>query len=190
MEGQEMLKAFTLWLMGLPSSGKTTLAAAVKDKFQLIHLDSDEMRIFLTPNPQFLQNEREFVYRSMIHSCFLLNKAGVNVILSATANLERYRELADGMLTNVKKIYIDCPIEVCEKRDVKDLYKKSKEGFAATVPMRISGVNDQYIDSNYKSTDIFEPPVKCDLIINTALLSEIESIKVLSDYIQKVLKSE
>ncbi|MCL2634148.1 MAG: adenylyl-sulfate kinase [Oscillospiraceae bacterium] len=181
------MKTYTFWLFGLPSSGKTTLASLLCDKYDLVHLDSDEMRKFLTPNPTFLQNEREIVYRSMIHSCYLLNNNGKNVIVSATANLEKYRTLADEMLENIKKIYIKCPLEICEQRDVKGLYKKSMEGLITTVPIKIIGENDRYVYEKYKETDIFEAPTKSDLIINTAELDIESSIIKLSEYIGNLI---
>ena len=182
-----MFKGFTFWLMGVPSSGKTTLASAVRKEFELAHLDSDEMRKFLIPCPMFAQGEREFVYRSMIYTCHQLNKNGINVIISATANLEKYRELANEMLTNLKLIHIECAIEVCEKRDDKMLYKKSREGLITTVPIKIIGQNDEHINKHYKEVDVFEFPKKVDLSIDTAILELAESTSVLREYIKRTL---
>ncbi|MCL2107961.1 MAG: adenylyl-sulfate kinase [Oscillospiraceae bacterium] len=181
------MKTHTFWLMGLPSSGKTTLASAVRDEFELTHLDSDEMRKFLTPSPMFAQGEREFVYRGIIYTCHQLNKNGINVIISATANLEKYRDLASEMLTNLKWIHIECPIEICEKRDDKKLYVKSREGLFTTVPIKIIGQNDEHISKHYKEVDVFEYPEKVDFSINTATLGLIESTNVLREYIKKIL---
>lgn len=181
------MSAYTFWLFGLPSSGKTTLASSVYEEFNLTHLDSDKIRIFLTPNPVFTQNEREFVYRSIIHSCYLLNENGIDVIVSATANLNKYRILAKDILNNLKMIYTECSIEICEKRDLKGLYKNSRNGLLSTVPIRIEGQNDEYINQYYKNVDVFDFPTEIDFSINTSILKIEESTNILREYIKSVL---
>ena len=179
-----MENTYTFWLIGLPSSGKTTLAASVREQFSLVHLDSDEIRTFLTPDANYIQ-DRETVYRSLIYMCKLLNEEGRrNVIVSATANLKKYRDFARETIKNYKEIYIQCPIQECETRDRKGLYAKAKNGVIKTVPMKIAGENDDYIKEHYgDEADIFDPPEKCDLVINTDNNDENSSIKKLSEYI-------
>lgn len=182
-----MRKRYTFWLTGLPSSGKTTLAASVSKEYNLVHLDSDEIREFLTPTPNFTQEERELVYRSLIYTSYVLNNNDHDVIVSATANLERYRAIANSIIRNYRTIYIDCPVEICEHRDVKGLYKKSRKGTIQTVPMRIEGQNDDYINAHYKNVDVFQAPKQYDLLINTSTLTLKDSIDLLRQYIEASL---
>ncbi|MDR2586157.1 MAG: adenylyl-sulfate kinase [Prevotellaceae bacterium] len=184
-----MQAAYTFWIIGLPSSGKTTLASSVCEELGLIHLDSDETRSFLIPNPCFKQEETEFVYRSLIFTSNILNNKGHNVIISATAHLKKYRTLASATIGNCRNIYIECPIDVCESRDVKGLYKNSRNGSIKSLPIKIIGKNDDYVKKHYKEVDVYELPEQFDLLINSSILSVEESAILLKEYIKKTLNS-
>lgn len=173
----------TFWLSGLPSSGKTTLASLVIKDVPLIHLDSDEMRKTLTPNPCYSCEEREIVYRSIIYFCKILNNNGHNVIVSATINLRKYRTIAKKTIYRYREIYIKCPIQVCEQRDVKGLYKLSKEGRISTVPLRILGENDKYVEKHYNKSDVYEVPKNPQLILDTSTQSIEKCCEELKSYI-------
>ena len=183
-----MKQGYTFWLIGLPSSGKTTLAASVRARFDLVHLDSDEIRNFLTPKPDYSKDERKIVYRSFIYMCKLLNEAGCNVIISATANVKKYRKVARKTIKNYREIYIKCPVKICEERDVKGLYAKAKDRKIKTIPIKIVGKNEKYIMKKYRQADVFEPPKgeECDLKIDATEDKNI-SIEKLSEYIEKII---
>lgn len=174
----------TFWLIGIPSSGKTTLAKMVADRFHFSHLDSDVVRLFLTPKPSFSQSERELVYRSIIYCCKILNEHNHNVVVSATANLQYYRTIASEFILRYREIYIKCPISVCEERDVKGLYRLSREGKINTVPMKIVGVNDKYVDSEYGLVDIFEEPSDARLVVDTSVLSIDDSFNQICSFVK------
>ena len=176
-------KGTTFWLTGMPSSGKTTLAVEVLKNISIIHLDSDEIRKSLTPNPSYSQEEREIVYRSIIYFCEVLNSNGHDVIVSATANLKKYRVLAKHMITKYHEIYIKCPLEVCEKRDVKGLYRLSREGKISTVPLRIYGKNEKYIETFYNKVDVYEEPENPCLILDTSKQDKQQCCEILINYI-------
>lgn len=178
-------KGVTFWLTGMPSSGKTTLSIEVSKEIPIIHLDSDEMRRSLTPNPNYSQDEREIVYRSIIYFCEVLNNNGHNVIVSATANLKKYRILAKRMITKYHEIYIKCPIDVCEKRDVKGLYRLSREGKISTVPLKIYGKNEKYVETYYERVDVYEEPENPHLILDTSKQSIKQCCEILINYIKK-----
>jgi len=181
-----MKKAYTFWMIGLPSSGKTTLASEVCKKIKLVHLDSDEIRSSIVTNPDFSRKESEILYGCMMHMSRIFNDLGHNVIVSATSHLEKYRDKVKKSITNFKYIYIKCPVEVCEQRDVKGLYKESREGRVATFPIKVIGENEDYINMYYKSVEIFESPEKFDLSINTSELTLNESVNILKSFIEKV----
>lgn len=138
-------EGWAIWITGLPSSGKSTVAKALKDKLELLGislqiLESDTLRRVLTPNPIYSPEEREVFYSSMVYIGSLLTRNGVNVIFDATANKRKWRRLARGVIEKFLQVYIRCPLEVCRMRDVKGIYKKGELGEAHYVP----GLQEEY----------------------------------------------
>src|SRR5690348_1723189 len=114
---------WTIWLTGLPGSGKSTIATAACRQFSnCTCIDSDEARKVITPSPTYSESERDMVYRSIVFSAISLNRAQINVIVAATANKRNYRDIARLALRNYYEIYIHCPIDLCAARDPKGLY--------------------------------------------------------------------
>jgi adenylylsulfate kinase-like enzyme len=88
-------KKYTIWLTGVPASGKTTLAKNITDAYQKIYLiDSEEASKIITPSSSFSQKERLCVYNGLIYSALCLNNCGINVIIAATGNYRRFSEHA------------------------------------------------------------------------------------------------
>ncbi len=168
---------FVIWLTGLSGSGKSTLANLLQNEFLLqgIHsyiLDGDLLRSGLNNDLDFsIEGRRESVRRT-VEVCKLMMDAGITVISSLISPIENERERARELLGENRffLVYINCPIEVCEKRDPKNLYKKFREG-------KIQ--NFTGIDSPY------EIPQKPNLIINTDVESPSDSIKKLLNVIFK-----
>lgn len=138
-------EGWAIWITGLPSSGKSTLARILKDKLALLGVDlqileSDTLRRVLTPNPTYSPEEREVFYKSMVYIGSLLTRNGVNVIFDATAAKGRWRRLARGLIDKFLQVYIRCPLEVCRGRDVKGIYKKGETGESRYVP----GLQEEY----------------------------------------------
>lgn len=130
---------FAVWITGLPSSGKSTLTAALvaalkKRGIDVAVLESDELRKTLTPNPSYSEAERETFYGTMVFIGKLLTDHGVPVIFDATANRRAYRESARRQIGKFVEVYVDCPLEVCTRRDTKGIYRKGIEGDSKTVP--------------------------------------------------------
>lgn len=143
--------AWVLWFTGLPGCGKTTIAQRVKALLSergvgVEILQLDEIRRVITPNPKYTEEERDIVYASLAYMAKLLAEAGRNVIVDATANRLRYRELARSLVPSFGEVYIRAPIEVCIARErgregesaPRGIYRKAAEG--ALVP----GVNVPY----------------------------------------------
>ncbi len=138
---------FAIWITGLPASGKSTIRKTLVKRLeetgiQVQVLESDELRKIITPKPSYSLEERDNFYRSMVYIGELLVKNGVKVIFDATANKRSYRDNARGAITNFIEVFVKCPLSVCMQRDPKGIYKKAKEGKAATVP----GLQEQYED--------------------------------------------
>ena len=173
---------FAIWLTGLPSSGKSTLANLLakqlnKPGVQVKVLDSDELRKILTPKPTYSPQERDWFYKVLAHIGYLLTDAGVNVIFAATANKRSYRTRARKLFKNFLEVYVQCPLETCMKRDTKGLYAKAKTGQTITMP----GLQDSY-----------EIPKNPEVTVETNRQSPDESIQKIIGKLKNLylLKSE
>ncbi|MBS7610154.1 adenylyl-sulfate kinase [Candidatus Bathyarchaeota archaeon] len=132
-------KGWALWITGLPSSGKSTLARAVLRRLAELGvraqiLESDELRRVLTPQASYSEEERDRFYEALVYIGRLLVENGVNVIFDATANKRRYRDLGRQEIGKFMEVYAKCPLSVCISRDAKGIYKAAMGGKAYTVP--------------------------------------------------------
>jgi adenylylsulfate kinase len=128
-----------IWITGLPGSGKSTVADALKRAHpEFIILRMDELRKTVTPEPTYSDSEREIVYRALVYLAEKITEIGHHVLIDATGNLRRWRELARRLIPRFIEIYLRCPVEVCMKRErkrleryeaPKDIYKKGAEGW-------------------------------------------------------------
>jgi adenylylsulfate kinase len=150
-----MRQGFAVWLTGLPASGKTTIANVLRRELadrgvNVAVLESDALRRILTPNPGYGESERDIFYAAMAHIGGLLTRHGVSVIFDATANRRSYRDRARRQIPEFLEVHVDCPLEVCEARDPKGIYRRGREGISPTVP----GLHVEY-----------EPPLQPDLVV-------------------------
>ncbi len=145
--------AWAVWVTGLPGSGKSTvardMALIMEEKGVRVKvLEMDEIRKVLTPHPAYSEEERSIVYAAIALMAKLLTDEGVNVIIDATANLKKYRDVAAKLIPMFGEIYVQCPIEICMEREATrkgghaphDIYKKGMAGQSSTVP----GLNVPY----------------------------------------------
>ena len=153
-------RAMTLWFTGLSGSGKSTLARAVEQALVrrgvlAYVLDGDNIRHGLNANLGFSADDRRENIRRIGEVAKLMNDAGV-VVLTAfispyRSDRARVRELLpEGLLL---EIFVDCPLEECERRDVKGLYRQAREGKIA----EFTGVSAPY-----------EPPLSPELVVRTS----------------------
>ncbi len=153
-------RAVTLWFTGLSGSGKSTLAnhveqALVRRGALAYVLDGDNVRHGLSANLGFSAEDRSENIRRIGEVARLMNDAGA-IVLTAfispfRADRARVRErLPDGQFLEV---FVDCPLAVCEQRDVKGLYRKARAGAIA----EFTGISSPY-----------EPPLAPDLRVATA----------------------
>jgi adenylylsulfate kinase len=145
-------KPWTIWITGLSGSGKTTISKQLmkildKHNNQYEYLRLDEIRQFLTPNPTFSEQEREFMYRASIYMADLLNKKGFNSIIDSVDGEGTGRRLGKERIPGFKVIRIDCPLEECMAREhsrtdkaaIVDIYAKAKQG-----QLQLAGMGRDY----------------------------------------------
>lgn len=142
---------WVIWITGLPGSGKSTIAEAVKKKFpDAVILRMDELRKVVTPEPTYSDTEREYAYRSLVFTAKTLYEVGHNVIIDATGNRKSWRNLARELIPDFLEIYLKCPVELCMEREKtrvetykapKEIYEKGKKGWP------VPGINVPYEES-------------------------------------------
>ena len=120
---------FVIWMTGLPCSGKTTIARKLEEQISnLAVLDGDELREWLSPK-DFSREGRNEHNRKVAHLAKFLIEHKVPACVSLISPFKGNREEASKIIGNDRFIetYIKCPLEVCEERDEKGMYKKSEE---------------------------------------------------------------
>lgn len=147
--------SFAVWLTGLSGSGKSAVAKALLAQLHARRVDasvleSDVLRTQLTPFASYDEADREFFYDALAHLGAELVARGRPVIFDATANRRAYRDRARAQIARFAEVFVDTPLEVCEARDAKGLYRAAREGRSASLP----GVQAPY-----------EPPLAAELVI-------------------------
>jgi adenylylsulfate kinase len=166
-----------VWLIGLSGSGKSTLARAAEHTLHdqrkvTMLLDGDNLRTGLNNNLGFSQDDRQENIRRAAEVAKLFAGAGVITLCSMITPTAALRELAKSIIgSSYFEVYVDCPLDVCEQRDVKGLYAKARRGEIND----FTGVSAP-----------FEPPQQPDLRLRTDQQSLEESHQLLIDAILKI----
>ncbi len=152
-------KSAVIWLTGLSGSGKSTIANALDEKFyeRLIRsyvLGGDIIRQGLCKDLGFSHSDRSENIRRVAETAKLFIDAGLIAIVAVISPFQEDRAVARQLFEPEEfiEVYVKCPLETCESRDPKGLYKKARLG-------KLSGFTG--IDSPY------EAPVNPDIIIET-----------------------
>ena len=140
-----MQQGCTVWFTGLPCSGKTTVADLVAEELKrrnlrVERLDGDIVRQSLTRDLGFSKEDRDKNIERVTFVAKLLSRNGVAVLVSFVSPYRKARDNARRETTNFVEVFVDCPVEVCEQRDVKGMYKKAKAGEIKD----FTGVDDPY----------------------------------------------
>ncbi len=162
---------FTVWLTGLPSSGKSTLAHLLENEldelgFPVEVLDGDEVRQRLAKGLGYTREDREENIRRIAYVAKLLARVGAVAIVAAISPYRDSRERAKAEIQSFVEVHVHCPLQVCIRRDVKGLYAKAMSGEIAN----FTGVSDPY-----------EPPTDPDILVQTHREPPEESLKKIMD---------
>lgn len=194
------MKNFVIWLTGIPSSGKSSIASSLQNKLQEFNisvevLESDELRKNIHPNLSYAEKDREIFYNSIVYIAKLLVKNNINVIIAATANRRKYRERAREQFDNFLECHVKCPVKICIKRDQKGFYKAAMKREKPTFPIFISEKDDlldEYANDRnaikklFSSWGIYEIPKNPDCLVDTSNNSPEENAEI----IFKLLKNK
>jgi len=170
-------KGCTVWLTGLSGSGKSTIAVDLEKRLaergvRTYILDGDNIRHGLNKNLGFSPEDRTENIRRIGEVAKLFTDAG---IVTITAFISPYRADRDQVRTIMAdgdfiEAHVDCPVETCEERDVKGLYKKARAG---EIP-EFTGISAPY-----------EAPAKPELVIRTKDQSVEESSNQVLAFLEK-----
>jgi adenylylsulfate kinase len=168
-------KSKLIWFTGLSGSGKSTLAVQLESQlfergFKTYLLDGDNIRSGLNKDLSFSDEGRVENIRRIGEVSKLMLDSGV-IVLSAfispfNADREQVRQIVGE--ENYIEVFVDTPIEVCEQRDVKGLYRKARAGEIK---------NFTGIDSPY------ERPERADVIVHTDRMSVDDSLDLLLNFV-------
>ncbi len=172
-----------VWLTGLSGAGKSTLARALERELfargvQVYVLDGDNVRHGLNANLGFSPDDRMENIRRVGEVARLMADAGL-VTLSAfispyRADRQRAREIAREGGCEFVEVYVSAPLEVCERRDPKNLYKKARAGQIK----EFTGIDAPY-----------EEPEAPDVVVQTDVQTAKESVALILDHLLPRLRT-
>ncbi len=164
-----------LLFTGLPRSGKTSLANGVRSRLiemaiPCYVLDGDIMRRGLSSDLGYSPEDRKENIRRIAEVAKLMADAGVLVLAAFIAPYRESRQFIRQLLAEwgYFECYLKCPLEVCEKRDLRGLYDKARRGLIENM----TGISAPY-----------EEPRECDLIVPTDRLGLVESVDLVMDFL-------
>lgn len=172
--------SFLIWFTGLSGSGKSTIANDVEKALHLkgVHtytLDGDNVRKGLNNNLTFSPEDRKENIRRIAEVANLMVDSGLVVLAAFVSPYKDDREMIKSTVEGVNfvEIFVDTPIEECERRDVKGLYAKARKGLIKD----FTGINAPY-----------EAPENPDVKIDTTQVSVEEAVNVILKKIEPKLK--
>ena len=147
----------TIWLTGLPSAGKSTIAVRLVEVLTAWNmpvelLDGDEIRERLSKGLGFSRHDRDENIRRISFVSRLLTKQGVVSIVAAISPYRDTRDEARAEIGRFIEVHVNCELNECVRRDVKGLYKKALAGQIT----QFTGISDPY-----------EEPLRPELVLNT-----------------------
>lgn len=172
-------KPLTIWFTGLSGSGKSTLAnelekaLSLQGKYTML-LDGDNVRMGLNQNLGFEEADRIENIRRIAEVSKLMNDAGLIVLTSFISPYASDRAKAREIIgsDNFIEVYVSTPLEECERRDIKGLYKKARDG---KIP-NFTGISSSY-----------ETPINPEIIVDTTACGLQEAVDFVLSEVKKYM---
>jgi adenylylsulfate kinase len=168
-------KSFVVWLTGFSGSGKSTIAnglevALFEQGIRSFCLDGDNTRLGINKDLGFSSADRTENIRRVAEMAKLFLESGTIVITSFISPLISDREMAKSIIggNDFVEVFINCPLAICEKRDVKGLYAKARRGEIKD----FTGIDSP-----------FEAPLKADIELLTDINSIQECVEIILEAI-------
>lgn len=172
-------KAKVIWMTGLSGSGKTTVASGLE---KILHqmgyltqiLDGDNIRSGINANLGFSDEDRTENIRRIAEISKLFLNCGIITINCFVSPTKAIRQQAKDIIgEDFVEVFVNTPIEVCESRDPKGLYKKARKGEIQD----FTGISAP-----------FEAPENPDITVNTANKTKEESAQILAEQVLPLIK--
>jgi bifunctional enzyme CysN/CysC len=164
-------RAATVWLTGLSGAGKSTIAAELERRLiemgrPCYMLDGDNIRTGINRDLGFGPDDRQENIRRIAEVARLMNDAGLIAITAFISPYRADREMARSIIGAERfvEVYLDAPLEVCEQRDPKGLYRKARKG---EIP-EFTGISAPY-----------EPPEQPAMVLRTGARTEEDCVEQL-----------
>jgi len=167
-------RGIVIWMTGLSGSGKSTIAKLLEKRlsennFLSVVLDGDELRTTLNKDLGFSEADRSENIRRAAELAKLLVQKNIIVICSFITPLQKHRRIAASITGNsYYEVFVNCPLSICEQRDVKGLYKKAR--------------NNEIRDFTGIGSG-FDPGVGASLVLHTHTESAVQSMERLYEAI-------
>jgi len=157
----------TVWFTGLPCSGKTTVSQQVAERLRAAGarvevLDGDVIRTNLSKGLGFSKEDRDTNVRRVGFVCELLSRNGVIAIAALVSPYRAIRQEVRAASDRFVEVFVNCPVEQCQRRDVKGMYGKALRGEITN----FTGVDDPY-----------ESPERPEIELHTDIESVDESVE-------------
>ena len=170
-------KSVIIWFTGLSGSGKSTIAHTVEERLhqagcRTFVFDGDNVRHGLCANLSFSEEDRHENIRRIGEMAKLFTAAGVIALTAFISPFKADRDRVRALVSenDFIEIYCNTPLEVCEQRDSKGLYKKARAGEIKNY----TGISSPY-----------EPPEHPDLELDTAGKTVEDNVEIVLDYLEK-----
>jgi len=169
-------KGLVIWMVGLSGSGKSTIAKAAEAELHSLGfltqlLDGDNLRTGINNNLAFSESDRLENIRRAAETAKLFLSCGIVTICSFISPTEEIRSVAKNIIgeSDFYEVYINAPLQICEQRDVKGLYKKARSGELKS----FTGIDSPFEPPTNPSlelkTDLFSPEKSTDYLVEAVL---------------------
>ena len=164
---KSMHKGFTVWFTGMSGAGKSTISHLLEERLRGVGakvevLDGDVVRTHLSKGLGFSKEDRDENIRRIGFVCELLSRNGVIAVAAAISPYRAVREEMRARIVNFVEVYVQCPVEVLARRDVKGLYRGAVAG---EIP-QFTGISDPY-----------EPPLAPEVTVDSSTETPEQSLE-------------